>query len=71
MDMRQIMRILNMLGLRRLIGKGINMGIDRAAGRGKPPAEMTPEERAQAKTGKDMAKRARKLGRMGRRIGRF
>ena len=46
-------------------------GIDLAARRGKPEAELTPEERAQAKGATDLTKRARQMARLGRRIGRF
>lgn len=71
MNAEQIIRMLSRMLLRPLMNRGIKAGIDRMAGGGKPPAEMTPEERAQSKKGQDMAKRARQLTKMGRRIGRF
>ena len=71
MNADQIIRLLSRMFLRPLMNRGIKSGINRMAGGGKPPAEMTPEERAQAKTGQDMAKRARQLTKLGRRIGRF
>ncbi len=65
-----INRIINML-LRMFMRKAVNKGIDMAARRGKPPAEMTPEERAQAQIAKQTAGKAQKLARLARRMGRF
>ena len=65
--MNRLLRMLIGPVINRLVGKGI----DRAAGRGKPPGEMTPQERRQARTGKQTAKRARQAGRLIRRMGRF
>ncbi len=63
-------QIINML-LRMFMRKAVNKGIDMAARRGKPPAEMTPEERAQAQIAKQTAGKAQKLARLARRMGRF
>ncbi|HGG64819.1 MAG TPA: hypothetical protein ENK34_09645 [Rhodobacteraceae bacterium] len=63
-------RIINML-LRMFMRKAVNKGIDMAARRGKPPAEMTAEERAQAQKAKQTAGKAQKLARLARRMGRF
>jgi len=65
-----INRIINML-LRMFMRKAVNKGIDMAARRGKPPAEMTPEEREQAQIAKQTAGKAQKLARLARRLGRF
>ena len=65
-----INRIINML-LRMFMRKAVNKGIDMAARRGKPPAEMTTEERAQAQIAKQTAGKAQKLARLARRLGRF
>jgi len=65
--MNRLLRILIGPVINQLIGKGI----DRAAGRGKAPGEMTAAERRQAKKGRQTAKRARQAGRLVRRIGRF
>jgi hypothetical protein len=70
MNANQIINmVMRMLG-RRLINGGINKGIDLAAGRGKPAAEMTPEEHAQATQARQLAKRARQAARITRRLGR-
>jgi hypothetical protein len=63
-------RILQQL-FRMFLNRGINAGIDKAAGSGKSHKDMTPEERAAAKAARETAKRARQAIRMGRRIGRF
>jgi hypothetical protein len=70
MNADQLLRLAMRL-LRPLMNRGINAGIDRVAGRGKAPEEMTPAERAQAKQGKEMVRRARQMARASRRIGRF
>ncbi|MDO5657006.1 MAG: hypothetical protein Q4G36_01605 [Paracoccus sp. (in: a-proteobacteria)] len=52
--------------------RAINTGINTAARRGKSEADMTPEERAraraQAKKGREIAKRARQAARITRRM---
>ncbi len=66
-------RILQMIintVLRQLINKGVSAGINHVAGRGKPASQMTPEEREQAQTAKETAKRARQAANLARRLGR-
>jgi len=66
-------RLLNMIlniFLRRVINTGINKGINHFAGKGKPAAQMTPQEREQAAKGQDLQKRARQAARITRRLGR-
>ena len=62
-------QILSMI-LRMVMRKGMNAGIKHIAGKGKNPQDMTPEERVQAKSAQDMAKRAQQVARLSRRIGR-
>jgi hypothetical protein len=63
--------LINMV-LRRLfrqaVNRGISGGINLAAGKGKPAAEMTPQERQQAAGAKQTAKRARQAARLSRRM---
>jgi hypothetical protein len=59
--------VLNQL-LRRFLGRTINTGIDYAARRGKDVADMTPDEREQARSAKQLAQRARKISRLTRRL---
>jgi hypothetical protein len=60
-------RLLNML-TRMFLRKAVNKGISLAAGRGKDPKDMTPEERKQAQNAKQMADKAQKAARLGRRF---
>jgi hypothetical protein len=60
-------RLVNLL-TRMFIRSAVDAGLDAATHSGKPAAEMTPEERSQAKTAKDMAKRFRQTTRLGRRF---
>jgi hypothetical protein len=60
-------RLLNML-TRMFIRTAVRTGVDYAARKGKPESEMTPEERKQAKAAKDMAQKAQKAARLGRRL---
>lgn len=54
--------------LGRLMSRAIDTGISYAARRGKDPAEMTDAERAQAQSGQDLAKKARKISRASRKL---
>jgi hypothetical protein len=56
--------------MRRTINTGINKGIALAARKGKPASEATPEDRKQAASARQMAKRARQAARITRRLGR-
>lgn len=56
MNMDRLIR----MGLRMLMNKGINKGIDIAARRGKAPDQMTAEDQAQANQAKGTAQKARR-----------
>ena len=61
-------RLLNMIlniFLRRAVNTGFNKGISHFARKGKPAAQMTPEERAQAAKGRELQKPARPPGSRG------
>ena len=60
-------RILNML-TRMVMNKAMKKGIDYAARRGKDPATMTPAEKEAARKARDLAEKAQKLSRLGRRL---
>ena len=64
---RMIQMVLNRV-LRLFMNKAIDGGITYVARRGKSPAEITEAERDQARAGKDLAKRARKMSRASRRL---
>ena len=62
-------RLLNML-TRMFVRSATDAGIDYAARKGKPEAEMTPEERAQARRARDIARRAKDMQKVTRRLWR-
>ncbi len=66
MDLNGLFRMLT----RMFLNKAVNAGINFAARRGKPEAEMTPEEREQAKSGREMAQRAKEISKVTRRLWR-
>ncbi len=70
MDFGRIVQMLINRFMGRAINTGINKGIEFAARKGKPVAEMTPADRKQAAANRDLAKRARQASRIARKIGR-
>ena len=64
MDLNRVITMLTRMFLRSAINTGINF----AARKGKPEAEMTPEERKQAQAAKALADKAQKAARLGRRF---
>lgn len=64
---RLINMIVNRLA-RYFLRTGINTGIDLATGPQKSRKDMTPEERAQNKSAQEVAKRAKQLQRITRRM---
>jgi len=62
-------RIITMV-INLILRKGLSKGIDYAARRGKDPAAMTPEEHAQAKSARALAKRAQQAANLARKLGR-
>jgi hypothetical protein len=66
---RILTQIMNMV-MRKLMNWGVNAGINHLSGGGKAPKDMTPEERAQAAKGRDLAQKARQMAKLGRRLGR-
>ena len=70
MNFDQIFNMISRLFVRRATSWGINKGINTVAGKGKPPGQMTEQERHLANKGRDAAKMARKAARITRRLGR-
>ncbi len=68
MNLNSIIQMITNLLIRKAVNKGVDMGIDYASRRGKPVADMTPEDHAQAQSGKAMAKRAKQAARLTRRL---
>jgi hypothetical protein len=68
MDVAKLINTLIRLFGRKLMNTALNKGIDYAARRGKPAAEMTEAERAQAQSGKQFASRAKQIRNATRRL---
>lgn len=66
MDLNGLFNMLAKMFLR----SAVDAGVDYASRRGKPEAEMTPEEREQARKARDLAGRAREVGKVTRRLWR-
>ncbi len=64
MDMNRLISMLT----RMFIRSAVKTGVDYAARKGKPEAELTPEERKQAQSAKAMADKAQKASRLARRF---
>ena len=61
--------LFNMLA-KMLVRSAMDAGVDYAARRGKPEAEMTPEVREEAKKARDLAARAKEVQKVTRRLWR-
>ena len=61
--------LFNMLA-KMFIRNAMDVGVDYAARRGKPDAEMTPEDREQATTARELAARAKDVSKLARRLWR-
>ncbi|MCU0903152.1 MAG: hypothetical protein MUE83_04675 [Tabrizicola sp.] len=61
--------LFNMLA-KMFIRSAVDAGVKHFAQRGKPEAEMTPEEKEQAKRAQDMAERAKQIQNVTRRLWR-
>lgn len=70
MDLNQLVSMITRIFIRKAVNMGINKGIDVAARRGKSPEQMTAADHDQARSTRDLAKRARKAARTTRRLGR-
>jgi hypothetical protein len=66
MDLNGLFNMLTKMFVR----SAVDVGVDYAARKGKPEAEMTPEEKAQAQRGRDLAARAKEIQKVTRRLWR-
>jgi hypothetical protein len=64
MDINRLIGMVTKMFVRSAVDTGINF----AGRKGKPDAEMSPEERKQAQSAKAMANKAKKAARLGRRF---
>ena len=68
MDFNRLITMALSMFMKRFISTAVDKGIDFAARRGKPDAEMTEVERSQAAQGRQMADRAKKIRNATRRF---
>ena len=68
MDFNRLITMAMSMFMKRFISVAVDKGIDYAARRGKPEAEMTEAERANANQGRQMADRARQIRNATRRF---
>ena len=71
MNANQIINMITRMFVRKVVNTGLNAGIDRVSGGGKPRDGMSDAERSQARKGKQAVRTARKAARVTRRIGKF
>ena len=64
---RFIQMVLNTV-MRRMVNLVVNKGFSHFSNRGKTTADLTGADRAQAKSAKDLANRARDIARLARKI---
>ncbi|TKD18238.1 hypothetical protein FBT96_10765 [Rhodobacter capsulatus] len=68
MDPMKLLQMVWSMILRRLLRVGVTKGIEMAAGKGKPAAQMTKAERKAAKSARQAVKRARQAAAITRRM---
>ncbi|SDO68955.1 hypothetical protein SAMN05216196_10843 [Lutimaribacter pacificus] len=71
MNANQIFNMITRMFLRRVVNKGMNAGLSRMSGGGKPQDRTTGAEQSQARKGKQAVRTARKAARITRRMGKF
>ena len=62
-------RLFSMI-FRMVFRSAVDAGVDYAARKGKPEAELTPDERAQAQRGRELAQKAKEISKVTRRLWR-
>lgn len=68
MDYSRLINMLVSMFMKKFVNTAVERGIDYAARRGKPEAEMTESERAQAASGRTFAQRAKEIRNATRRF---
>lgn len=68
MDVNRLINMFMSIFMKKIVNLAVNKGVEYAASRGKPEAEMTDAERAQAQSGRDMADRTKKIRNATRRF---
>ncbi len=68
MNLNQLINMVMSIFMKKIVNMAVNKGVDYAARRGKPEAEMTEAERAQAQSARDMADRTKQIRNATRRL---
>ncbi len=68
MDLNRLINMFMSIFMKKFVNLAVNKGIEYAASRGKPEAEMTDAERAQAQAGREMADRTKQIRNATRRF---
>jgi hypothetical protein len=68
MDVNRLINMFMGIFMKKIVNLAVNKGVEYAASRGKPEAEMSDAERAQAQTGRDMADRTKQIRNSTRRF---
>ncbi len=73
MNMNQIITMVIRIIMRKVLGRGIDAGINMATRRGgsEPDHNLAPEDRASARMARKTARKARQAASLTRRMGRF
>ncbi|WP_417603353.1 hypothetical protein [Primorskyibacter flagellatus] len=71
MNADRILQTIFRMVTRRLIGRGVNAGIDKAMGPKEPQEQLTPEERKQRRKMRQQTRQAKQAMRATRKIRRF
>lgn len=68
MNVNQIINMVMSIFMKKIVNLAVNKGVEYAASRGKPEAEMTEAERAQAQSAREMSDRMKQVRNATRRI---
>ncbi len=68
MDVNRLINMFMAIFMKKIVNLAVNKGVEYAASRGKPEAEMTDAERAQAQAGRDLADRTKQIRNATRRF---
>jgi hypothetical protein len=68
MDVNRLINMFMGIFMKKIVNLAMNKGVEYAASRGKPEADMTEAERAQAQAGRDMAGRTKQIRNATRRF---
>ena len=68
MDLNRLINMLMSMFMKKIVNVAVDKGVEYAARRGKPEAEMSDAERAQAQAGREMADRTKQVRNATRRI---